>query len=428
MDRPAFEPATRIAEAGAETGPLLAMPQFRWLTVSNLAFFLAMGSQTIVRPSLAYALTQDEFLLGLVGFAMAVPMLVCGPFGGVAADRFDRRRLILGAQFVALAGESATLVLLWTGHLRFWHLMATAVVMGAVFPFLMPARQAVVANLVGRAQLGRAIGFTTTAINVTRVVGPALPGFIEKYLDVRWAYTFSVALYAVAFLCALRLDPARPAPPSVRTSVLERVLEGVRYVHNDRAILVLLAFGLVPMFLAMPFMNLLVVFAEKVWSVGTPGLSQLSVSMGLGGILGSVVVARWPATSQRSLRMLFSMLAFGGLLIAFCGSPTFLLALPILFAANSCASWFQTTNNTAIQLLIPDHMRGRVSSFLMMSFSLPMLGSSVIGLAAKHFGAPLAVSVFAALAMVVSLAFYYGSDALRGLDARMEPDALHGRA
>lgn len=423
MDRSAQDAAS-LEPGGVRA--LLAMSQFRWLTVSNLAFFLAMGSQTIVRPSLAYAITQDEFLLGLVGFAMAVPMLLCGPFGGVAADRFDRRRLILSAQLVALAGESATLALLWTGQLKFWHLMATAVVMGAVFPFLMPARQAVVANLVGRAQLGVAIGFTTTAINVTRVVGPALPGFIEQHLDVRWAYTFSVLLYAVAFLCALRLAPAPPAPAPLRVSVLERVLHGVRYVRRDRAVLVLLAFGLVPMFLAMPFQNLLVVFAEKVWNVGTPGLSQLSVSMGLGGIAGSVLVARSPYTHQRALRMLLAMGGFGGLLIAFCLSPWFALAIPLLFVANTCASWFQTTNNTAIQLLIPDDMRGRVSSFLMMSFSLPMLGSSVIGLAAKLWGAPLAVSLFAALAVVASLAFYFGSEALRGLDARMERDLGRG--
>jgi len=419
MDRPALDAAA--PESGGIRA-LLAMPQFRWLTVSNLAFFLAMGSQMSVRPSLAYALTQDEFLLGLVGFAMAVPMLLCGPFGGVAADRFDRRRLILSAQFVALAGEAATLTLLWTGHLRFWHLMATAVVMGAVFPFLMPARQAVVANLVGRAQLGVAIGFTTTAINVTRVVGPALPGFIEEHLDVRWAYTFSVALYAVAFLCALRLQPAPPTLSALRIPVFERVMQGVRYVRTDRAIFVLLAFGLVPMFLAMPFQNLLVVFAEKVWNVGTPGLSQLSVSMGLGGILGSMLVARSPNAPRRALRMLLAMLGFGALLIAFCLTPSFAWAVPILFFANTCASWFQTTNNTAIQLLIPDDMRGRVSSFLMMSFSLPMLGSSVIGFAAKHWGAPLAVSVFAALAMAASAAFYYWSAALRGLDARMERD------
>lgn len=422
------EPAADAPEQRAPEGvaALIAMPQFRWLTISNVAFFLAMGSQMIVRPSLAYGITQDEFLLGLVGFAMAVPMLLCGPFGGVAADRFDRRRLILAAQFVALAGEAITLALLWTGQLRFWHLMATAVVMGAVFPFLMPARQAVVANLVGRAQLGAAIGFTTTLINITRVVGPAIPGFIEQHLDVRWAYTFSVALYAVAFLCALKLDPAKPVLSPTRASVTERVMEGVRYVRHDRAILVLLAFGLVPMFLAMPFQNLLVVFAEKVWNVGTPGLSQLSVSMGLGGILGSVLVARSPHAKQRALRMLLAMLGFGGLLIAFCLTPHFALAIPLLFLANSCASWFQTTNNTAIQLLIPDDMRGRVSSFLMMSFSLPMLGSSVIGFAAKHFGAPIAVSAFAALAVLASVAFYYGSEALRGLDVRMEKDAIRG--
>jgi hypothetical protein len=178
------------------------------------------------------------------------------------------------------------------------------------------------------------------------------------------------------------------------------------------------------MFLAMPFQNLLVVFAEKVWSVGTPGFSQLSVSMGLGGIAGSMLVARSPHSGRRALRMLVAMAGFGGLLVAFCLSPWFGLALPILFVANTCASWFQTTNNTAIQLLIPDDMRGRVSSFLMMSFSLPMLGSSVIGLAAKFWGAPIAVSSFAALAVAASWAFYSWSPALRGLDARMEREVV----
>jgi MFS family permease len=122
--------------------------------------------------------------------------------------------------------------------------------------------------------------------------------------------------------------------------------------------------------------------------------------------------------------MLLSMLLFGGLLAAFSYSPWFLAALPLIFLANAFASWFGTLNNTAIQLLIPDEMRGRVSSFLMMSFSLPMLGSLVIGGAAELFGAPLAVSAFAGIAMLASVAFYLWSPALRGLDARMEKDAI----
>ncbi|HEU4429802.1 MAG TPA: MFS transporter [Myxococcota bacterium] len=425
MDRPALDVAEAPAEA-ARARELFAIPQFRWLTASNLAFFLAMGSQGVVRPYLAYHFTKDTFLLGVVTFAVALPMLLLSPFGGVAADRIDRRKLILGAQAVALTGELVTFALLVTDRLRFWHLVGTAAVMGCVFPFLMPARQSVVANLVGRRLLGRAIAVTTTGINVTRVVGPALPGLLIQQLGVKWAYLIGVLLYIVAFTCGLRLQPALPLAQAERVSVLARVLEGVRYVRADRAVLVLLVFGLVPMFLALPFQTLLVVFAEEVWHQGPRGLSQLSVSMGLGGIAGSMVVARWTNTSQRARRMLLSMLTFGVLLIAFSYSPWYLAALPLIFLANAFASWFGTLNNTAIQLLIPDAMRGRVSSFLMMSFSLPMVGSLVIGAAAKSLGAPLSVSVFAALAMAASVAFYYGSDALRGLDARMEKDGIRG--
>jgi predicted MFS family arabinose efflux permease len=180
------------------------------------------------------------------------------------------------------------------------------------------------------------------------------------------------------------------------------------------------------MFLAMPFQTLLVVFAEDIWHEGARGLSQLSVAMGLGGIVGSMVVARWTHASGRARKMLLSMLAFGVLLIGFSFTPLYLAAIPLIFLANAFASWFGTLNNTAIQLLIPDDMRGRVSSFLMMSFSLPMVGSLAIGAAAKSLGAPLAVSVFAALAMLASVAFYLGSDALRGLDARMERDVVRG--
>ena len=413
-------PASAATDEPGETRAIFAIPQFRWLTASNVAFFLAMGSQGVVRPYLAYHFTKDTFLLGVVTFAVALPMLLLGPFGGYAADRFDRRRIILAAQAVALLGELVTFGLLFTDRLRFWHLVATAALMGCVFPFLMPARQSVVANLVGRRLLGRSIAVTTTGINATRVIGPALPGFLIEALGVKWAYLLGVLLYVVAFGCGLRLHPAPPPPQPERAGVVARVLEGVRYVRADRAVLVLLVFGLVPMFLAMPFQTLLVVFAEDVWRQGPRGLSQLSVAMGLGGIAGSAVVARWTHTRDRARWMLASMLAFGSLLIGFSHSPWYLAAIPLVFLANAFASWFGTLNNTAIQLLIPDAMRGRVSSFLMMSFSLPMVGSLVIGGAAKSLGAPLAVSAFAALAMAASVAFYAGSDALRGLDARMD--------
>ena len=178
----------------------------------------------------------------------------------------------------------------------------------------------------------------------------------------------------------------------------------------------LLLFGLVPMFLAMPFQTLLVVFATEVWHEGPNGLGILSALAGTGGVVGSVILA-WQGPSNRRLRqMMMSVLLFGSFLLLFSLSPYFLLALPMVFIANIFGSIFSTLNNTAIQLIIPDHVRGRISSFLMMSFSLPLLGTLPMSAVAEVYGAPLAVGASSILAMGVAVIFYAMSPALRNLD------------
>src|SRR5688572_8401306 len=127
---------------------LFGVGAYRWLFISNMAFFLAMQSQALVRGFLAFRLTHSEFALGGVSFAVAVPMLLVSPLGGVLADRVDRRRLIMIAQAIVLVSESVVLALYVTDRLQFWHLVAAGIVVGCVFPLMMPARQAIVANLV----------------------------------------------------------------------------------------------------------------------------------------------------------------------------------------------------------------------------------------------------------------------------------------
>jgi MFS family permease len=171
------------------------------------------------------------------------------------------------------------------------------------------------------------------------------------------------------------------------------------------------------MFLAMPFQTLLVVFADKIWDVGSLGLGALSAAGGVGGVLGSVYVA-WRSEAQGRARiMLVSMLCFGGFLFLFALSPWFLLALPLVLLANVFGSVYGTLNNTAIQLLIPDRVRGRVSSFLMMSFSLPLLGTLPMSAVAEVWGAPTAVAIASLLAIVIGVIFFLASPALRNLDA-----------
>ena len=178
-------------------------------------------------------------------------------------------------------------------------------------------------------------------------------------------------------------------------------------------------YGLVPMFLAMPFQTLLVVFARDVWDTGSLGLGILNAAAGVGGIAGSIYAAWRGGSAKRLKLMMFRVAAFGSLLAFFSLSPLFYPAVVLIFSANIFASIFQTLNNTAIQLLISDDVRGRISSFLMMSFSLPLLGTLPLSAVAERFGAPFAVSLASVLAVAVALLFYFISPALRDLDARV---------
>jgi hypothetical protein len=254
-------------------------------------------------------------------------------------------------------------------------------------------------------------------MNTARVVGPALGGVLILGDDVRVAYAAGIAIYLAALLCMLRIAPAPPPASARLVSPWSSLVEGFAYLAHNRLVALLLLFGLLPMFLAMPFQQLLPAFAEKVWPVGAKGLGLLSAVVGLGGVAGSLFVA-WRGAGGRRLRLqLLSMFGFGALLAAFCWVPVFSAALAVVFLANVLASVFGTVNSTAIQLLIPDSVRGRVSSFLMMSFSLPLLGVLPVSYAARELGVQQAVSGAALLATALAGVFFATSPTLRGMDS-----------
>lgn len=393
--------------------------QFRRVFLSNLAFFLAMQSQGLVRAVIVYELTDSELALGMVSASVALTMLLGAPIGGVLADRFERRRLILVAQAAAILSEATFFGLLVTDRLEFWHMMALAGVMGATLPLVMPARQAIVVNIVGKRGLGSAMALNMAGVNVMRVLGPAVAGFLIASVGVATVYAMNLGLYVLALVAMLGVAKVRPAARAREMPIVASLIEGVQYVRRHEVVGVMLLYGLIPMFLAMPFQTLLVVFASDVWEVGSAGLGILNAAAGVGGIVGSVYVAWRGGTDRRLKLMMMSVLAFGVLLAFFSLSPFFGPAVVLIFSANIFASIFQTLNNTAIQLLIRDDVRGRISSFLMMSFSLPLLGTLPLSAVAERLGAPVAVSIASVLAVVVALLFYLLSPALRDLDARV---------
>jgi len=409
-------------EAPSPGGPWASLKhqQFRWLYASNIAFFFAMNGQFVVRSYLAFKLTDSELALGLINLAVAIPMLVISPFGGVIADRMEKRRLIIGGQSVLVLSELAILALLLTDRLEFWHMMAVVFLMGGIFPFIMPARQAIVVSIVGRQGLANAMALQMGGMNAARVVGPVMAGFIISILNVEAVYIVAVVIYSVALLAMTRVSQSPPVEGAGSKPVLQDLVAGMRYVAKDPPVRILMMLSIVPMLLAMPFQSLLVVFAEDVWDTGSRGLGFLQAFAGIGGIMGSFYVA-WVGETPRKLRlMMSSLLAFAGTLFLFAISPWYLLALPLVLVADVFASIFTTVNGTAIQMLIPDEVRGRVMSLMMMTFGLTPLGTLPVSIMAEAWGAPAAVAIASISTAVLAVLFFFMSRALRSIDATSE--------
>lgn len=391
---------------------------FRWLAASHLSFFLAMQGQLLVRSLLAWELTGSELALAWVNLAIAVPMVFGAFIGGAVIDRVERRRLVMLSQLLILANEVLVLLLLAAGRLAFGHLLATSFVLGLMFPFVMPTRMAMVYALVGRARLGNAMALQAGAMNVARVLGPAMTGILIPLIGLQGAYVTAISLYLIS-TAAMLMVPASHPEARERQGLLKEVGYSFTYVARHRSILLCLVFGLFPMLLAMPIFSLLVVFADEVWQAGESGLGMLMATLGGGGILGALWVARLGDNIRRSRFMMLASLAFGAVLAAFSLSPWFGLALALLLVANVFANISQTLNNTIIQLLAHDEVRGRMSSLVLISFGLTPLGVLPIAWFSELYG--VAVTVFSAclLLCLIVLGFIFFSPTLRGLDAEL---------
>lgn len=379
-----------------------------------------MQGQILTRTILAWDLTGAAQSLAYINLVVAVPMIFVSMIGGAVTDRVERRRLVIIGQCLITANELFILSLLLLGKLEFWHLLCTAFVAGCAFPFIMPARMAITVNVVGPARIQSAMAISSGAMNLSRVAGPAMAGIIISQFSVVAAYIVSSLLYASAVFCMLFVKRNTAVQPEGgKKPLLADIIYGFQYIKRNKPVLVCLLFGLVPMFLAMPFQNLLVILVEQNWQVGESGLGILMGAGGVGGVLGSIWIARRGDKTERLRLMVATLIGFALFLAVFTQTSHFYLALVPLILANLCASAFQTVNNATIQILVDDSVRGRMSSFMMMSFGLTPLGVLPMAIAADHFGAAAAILGACIALVVITVAFVVFSKTLRSIDGNV---------
>ena len=380
-----------------------------------------MQGQILTRTILAWDLTGLAQSLAYINLVVAVPMIFASMIGGAITDRVERRQLIIIGQSLITGNEIFILGLLVMGKLEFWHLLCTAFIAGCAFPFIMPARMAITVNVVGPERIQSAMAISSGAMNLSRVAGPALMGLVIAQFSVVAAYVVSSLLYGLAVFCMFFVKRNTAIQPEGgKKPLLADIVYGFQYIKKNKPVLVCLLFGLVPMFLAMPFQNLLVMLVEQSWQTGETGLGILMGAGGVGGVLGSIWIARRGDKSERLRLMIMTAIGFALFLGLFTQTSIFYLALVPLILANLCASAFQTVNNATVQILVDDEVRGRMSSFMMMSFGLTPLGVFPMAVAADHIGAANAILGACVALIVITAAFLGLSKTLRALDTTVQ--------
>lgn len=398
----------------------LSIPEYAWYFWGMLAFFSGMNMMIVLRGYLVYDITKSETALAMIMLTVAVPMLVIAPVAGVIVDRVDRRTLMFFAQAAVFLLNGVNTVLIWTGVVELWHLLLISTFSGSAFAFNMPARQAAMPNLVPRELLMNAMSLGTSAMNVTRIVAPAAGGLLIQPIGMGGAFAVMTAIYGLSILFTLGLPKMPPqGRGETKVTFFSDFAGGFSYIRSNRLLLGLLLFGTVPMIFALPYQTLLPVFAEEVWDKGSVGLGLLQAMAGAGGLAGAMLTANLDRSQRKGHLMFVAAVLSGAFLIAFSYS-FFGLALAMMALIGLTSMVFMTVNNTMIASIIPDHVRGRVSSVLMMTFGLMPFGAVPAGIAAEIIGTPAVVAIGGGMLIAVVAMIYLLFPQFRSIDGAVQ--------
>lgn len=348
----------------------------------------------IAEAWLVYRLTGSSLLLGTVAFAGQIPVFLLAPIGGMVADRWDRRRVVIATQSTSmvLAGILAGLTL--SGRVKVWEVILLASLMGVVNAFDIPARQAFLVDMVGREDLMNAIALNSSMFNGARVIGPAIAGILVASIGEGWCFFSNSVSYIAVIAGLLMMRISRRAVEGHHASAFEHIAEGFRFVRRTAPILaLLLLLGLVSL-VAMPYSVLMPIFAARILHGNARTLGTLMGATGIGALTGALVLASRTGLKGLGNWVAVSCGGFGVALILFSFSHWYWLSDILLVPVGFAMMVQMASSNTLIQAMVPDRLRGRTMAvYSMMFMGMAPLGSLLSGALAGRIGAPWTVAL-----------------------------------
>jgi MFS family permease len=362
--------------------------------------------QSVAQGWLVYSLTKSPFYLGLVAAAGSLPILLFTLAGGIAADRFRKRNLLLLTQALSIMPALFLGILTDINIIAVWQVALLAAVLGTINAFDMPARQSFIFEMVGKENLTNAIALNSAAFHGARMVGPVIAGIAIAHLGLPACFYLNAVSF-VAVIIALSKIRVEGEVRESSNGIMRDFTEGIKYIKSKseiyRIMLLIAVFGLI----GMPFINLLPVFAVEVLGKGPEGFGFLVGATGIGALTAALFLSFRRDIKEKNRFMFFSTLCFSILLFIFSLSTIFYLSIALLiFIGWSMLSFFATANSF-IQLSVSDNMRGRAMSVYTFVFlGTAPIGNSIMGMAADAIGTTKIVSIAAVICFIASIVFF----------------------
>ena len=395
----------------------LSYRDFRWVWIGSFVSFMAMNMQMITRSWLVLRVTDDSPLaLTLVTLTFALPMTVVAPFAGALADRVSRKKLIIFSQI----GSGVLTLFLGTldlfGFVTFWHIMVIGIFNGSLMSINMPSRQAIISDIVPDSKLMNAISLNNSSMNLTRVAGPALAGFLILLLDTAGVFFVIAIIYAFAAITIGMVHYAPDRAAKTGKNVGRDVADGIRYAFANPILRGLFIMSFIPVLFGFSYMALVPAWAREALAIESDGLGILLMLMGIGATIGTLLLSMMGNIPRRGMVMLCASLAWGVALAVFAQVTSFSIAVPFLIFIGLTSSMYMSLNMTMVQLKADPEMRGRTMSISMMTFGMMPLSAVPFGILAEKIGTPDSLTISGVLLAVFTIGFAVFNKTFRKMD------------
>jgi len=407
----------------AAAPPLSALGAFRALRHRNFRLFFAgqlislIGTwmQSVAQAWLVYRLTGSAVLLGTVAFVSQIPVFFLATVGGIVADRYPKRRVVIVSQSAEMILAFLLAGLTISGVVQVWHIIVLAGLLGVANAFDIPARQAFFVEIVGKEDLQSAIGLNSSIFNGARIIGPTIAGILVATVHEGWCFFINGVSFFAVLVALLMMRIEQPETTRDTHEVWQEALEGFRYALGSPTISSLLLLVALVSVVGIPYTVLMPMIADRVLHGGARELGLLMGATGVGAVMGALTLAM-----RRGVRGLGRLAAtaaggFGVSLVLFSFSRWLSLSMLLLIPVGYFIMLQMSATNTLLQSMAPDHLRGRiVALYSMMFMGMMPAGALGAGFTADRWGAPATLAMGGAACIAGAIVFARRLPQLRG--------------